>query len=310
MRSFSLLFLFLVWLNAEVLPVNILPSSNEEFMQIKILDQKSLSFKEIDGIRFSEISDLAYDREKNKLFMISDEGKLFTFEARFSDKIETFYIQKAEEIKKNNGSKFRKWQRDSEGMCLGSKEGLLISFEGEPKLGLFGYDGHLVKWYSLPKTLAKSKNYRSKNKSLEALALHPKYGALMVAEWPLKKDHKKYQTIYSLSVKQWHFKAEPEAKSSTTAIEVMQDGNLLVLERSFTGILDPFVITLKKVYLESCQKQMCKSRILAKMSSHQGWDIDNFEGLTRIEGNRYLMISDDNENFFQRTLLIYFEVME
>ena len=90
----------------------------------------------------------------------------------------------------------------------------------------------------------------------------------------------------------------------------MDDGNLLVLERSFTDFMDPFVITLKKVYLGRCkQNSLCKSEILIKMNSHKGWDVDNFEGLARVGKNRYVMISDDNDNFFQRTLLIYFEVL-
>lgn len=311
MRLFLLPIFLLSWLGAEVLTANILPSSDTRFMQIRILDQKHLSFKKIEGLKFSEISDLAYDRQKRKLFMVSDEGKLFTFEADFSNKIDRLDPLASAKLRKKSGKKFKKWQRDSEGLSLDSKGGMLISFEGEPpKLGKFGYDGKRVKWYRLPKPLSESKNYRSKNKSLEAVALHPKYGILVVAEWPIKKDHKKYQTIYSLSGREWHFKAEPEARSATTAIEVMRDGNLLVMERSFTDIFSPFIVTLKKVYLDNCQNRVCKSEILAKMSSHKGWNsIDNFEGLTRIEGDRYLMVSDDNDNFFQRTLLIYFEVV-
>jgi len=49
---------------------------------------------------------------------------------------------------------------------------------------------------------------------------------------------------------------------------------------------------------------------LAKMNSHKGWDVDNFEGLSRVGKNRYVMISDVNDNFYQKTLLIYFEVLE
>ena len=122
-------------------------------------------------------------------------------------------------------------------------------------------------------------------------------------------SQKKKQTIYALSGKTWHFKAEPEPKSAISAIEVMDDGNVLVLERSFTGYLNPFVVTLKKVYLDKCKKKMCKTEVLLKMDSHKSWGVDNFEGLARVGKNRYVMISDDNDNFFQKTLLIYFEVL-
>jgi len=116
------------------------------------------------------------------------------------------------------------------------------------------------------------------------------------------------QVIYALSGKKWYFKAEPEAKSAVSAIEVMDDGNLLVLERSFSGYLNPFIVTLKKVYLNRCKNGMCKSEVLLKMNSHKGWSVDNFEGLARVAKNRYVMISDDTDVFFQKTLFIYFEV--
>jgi len=73
---------------------------------------------------------------------------------------------------------------------------------------------------------------------------------------------------------------------------------------------NPFVVTLKKVYLKGCSRNgMCRTEVLAKMNSHRGWQVDNFEGLARVGKHRYVMVSDDNDNFYQRTLLIYFEVL-
>ncbi len=107
----------------------------------------------------------------------------------------------------------------------------------------------------------------------------------------------------------WHFNAEAEQRSAVVAMEVMDDGNLLVMERSYSGILEPFVVTLKKVYLKDARiNRYVKSELLVKMNSHKGWMIDNFEGLARVGKHRYVMVSDDNDNFFQQTLLIYFEV--
>ncbi len=310
---FFFLFTFFL-LEAGSFPVNITPTSQSKtFGKIKILDQKQLMYATVNGVKFSEISDLAYYPKNQKLFMISDEGKLFTFKAKFSDTIEVLDPIEAVNLKKKHGKKFKKWRKDSEGMTLDAKGHLLISFEGKAKIAWFHKDsdkqGQQIRKYNIPKELRNSKKFRSKNKSLEALAWHKKYGIVTAAEWPLKKYDKKKQTIYALSGKKWHFKAEPEAKSAISAIEVMEDGNILVLERSFTGYLDPFIVTLKKVYLDHCKNGMCKTEVLLKMNSHQGWDVDNFEGLARVGKNRYVMISDDNDNFFQKTLLIYFEVL-
>jgi hypothetical protein len=314
------LLLFLCWtllLSGGSYHTDIRPPSGQKeplYPALRLLDQRVLSYSRIDGLKFSEISDLAYDRKHEHLYMLSDEGNLFVFQARFGEKIELLKPIRSATVTKKRGKPFKKWRKDSEGMTLDGRGRLLISFEGKAKIGWFHKNseriGQRIRKYKIPSLLRNSQNYRSKNKSLEALAWHPKYGVLTVAEWPLKRDDKKRQTVYSLQGKKWHFKAEPELRSAVSAIEVMDDGNLLVLERSYTGLMNPFVITLKKVYLNRCKKGWCQTKILAKMDSHKGWDVDNFEGLARVAPHRYVMVSDDNDNFFQKTLLIYFEVKE
>ena len=303
--------LFFGLLQAQILSTQIAPFLNGDQVEgITLLDQKILGFKEIGGLKFSGISDAAYEKRAKKLYLVSDEGKLFVFDASFADKIETLKAVTGATLVRKNGKKFQKWCHDSEGLTLDSRGRLYVSFEGNAKVGRFNSDGRMVKKYTIPKRLRDPKNYRSRNKSLEALVWHPKYGLLTAAEWPLKHKGKKDQTIYALSGKEWHFQAEAEQKSAVVAMEVMDDGNVLVMERSYTGLLKPFVVTLKKVYLGACEnkQKMCKSELLLKMNSHSGWLIDNFEGLARVGKHRYVMVSDDNDNFFQKTLLIYFEV--
>lgn len=310
MKIIFFLVIFLRLLQGEILNTEIAPVENTtQFEGITLLDQKILLFKEIGGLKFSEISDLAYDLKEKQLYFVSDEGKLFVFHASFSNKIETLRPLSSVNLVKNNGKKFKKWRKDSEGLALDNKGHLYASFEGRAKIGRFDQKGRMVKQYTLPKKLRNPKNYRSRNKSLEALTWHPRHGLLTATEWPLKDKYKKEQTIYTLDGREWSFKAEAEGKSGVVAMEVMDDGNLLVMERSFTGLMNPLVITLKKIYLKGCKKkQMCQSELLLKMNTHQGWNIDNFEGLAKVGKHRYVMVSDDNDNFFQKTLLVYFEV--
>jgi len=284
-------------------------------MGIKILDQKVLSYADINHHHFSEISDLAYDKKSKKLYMLSDQGLLFKFDITLDEKIRDLTIQSGVALKDRGDKKFKRWRRDSEGMTIGYRDRLYISFEGRAKIGYFSRDGIMKKRYSLPKKLSNSRNYRSRNKSLEALAWHPKYGILTSTEWPLKRYKAKDQTIYSLYGREWHFKADSAKSSAVVAMEVMSDGNILILERAYSGMMHPIIITLKKVWLNQCRgssrkKYSCKSRVLAQFDSSKGWHIDNFEGLTRVSKDRYLMASDDNDNFYQRTLLIYFEVVD
>jgi len=314
MRIVVFLFAICLALEAGVSPVNIAPKmTDNRFMGIKILDQKELFFDNIQGVKFAELSDVTYDTKTHILYFVGDKGSLFSFRAYFSDKIDRLKPLQASRLKTKKGKKLKKWKRDSEGLTLDGQDRLIISFEGhQAKIAWFHKNskkyGNLIKKYPLQKVLRNSKNYRSKNKSLEALAWHRKYGLLTATEWPLKKDNKKRQTIYALSGKRWQFKAEPEGRSSVVAMEVMDDDNILILERSYTGLLEPFVITLKKVNIKNCKGKLCPTEIVAKMNSHKGWDIDNFEGLAKVGKNRYVMVSDNGDNFFQKTLLLYFEV--
>ena len=143
----------------------------------------------------------------------------------------------------------------------------------------------------------------------EGVAYHPKYGILTAAEFPIKKQKQTEQTIYSLDGKEWHFKAEKHTNSAITALEVMDDNNILVLERAYSGISNPFVVTLKKVFIENCDKKMnCKSEVLASFNSFDGWGINNFEGLAKVGENRFIMVSDNHNKPILDTILIYFEV--
>ncbi len=154
------------------------------------------------------------------------------------------------------------------------------------------------------------KNFHSKNKGLEALVWHPKYGLVTAGEYPLKKLPKNIQTLYSVDGKRWNFYRSKEPHSALTALEVLDNGNFLLLERSFNGIFKPKVIILRELQIDKCTQNLCPTRLLARFDSSQGWAVDNFEGLTKVGKNRFLMISDNNDNFYQKTLLIYFQVTQ
>ncbi len=294
---------------ALIYTINITPDKKiKRYQSIKILDQKEIVIKEISGVSFKETSDLAYDAKKQRLYMVGDRGSLFTFEAIFGEKIDKLEPLAGVPITKENGKPFKKWRRDTEGLTLDKRGDLLISFEGKPKIGSFGTNGQRIKRHSLPKSIRDKNRYKHANKSLESIVFHPKYGILTATELPLKK--KKYQTIYALNGKEWNFKAESEKKSSVTAMEVMDDGHILVLERAYTQPLKPLTITLKKVYLDRIKNGLCHTEIIVKMTNNKGWSLDNFEGLAKVAPHRYIIISDDNGNFYQRTLLIYFEIIE
>ena len=286
--------------------------NKKSYMNIEILDQKVISFDNIEGKKFSEISDLTYDKKRNIFYMVSDEGYLFTLKVRFkNDKIVSLNPLSGAIIKRTKKRNFTRIQRDSEGVTLDSKNRLIISFESRPKIGIFNKNGILQRLYKLPHQLRYRKNLRHRNKSMEGVAYHPKYGIISANEYPIKTQDKKVQSLYSLRGKEWRFQMSNAKNSAITAIEVMDDDNILVLERAYSGLFEPFVITLRKVYIKNCKREkMCKTKVMAQFNSSNGWRVDNFEGLARISKNRYIIISDDNDNFYQDTIMIYFKIKE
>jgi len=277
--------------------------------KITILDEKSLSFPKKRKIPFEGISDLAFDKKNSILYMIGDRGYLYTFYAKFSPtKIEKLTYLNAFHIKTPRGKVIKP---DIEGLTIDNKNRLIVSFERVPRVKIINSHGKILKDLKLPKFLRNKRAYRGKNKMIEAICYHPKYGVLISAEYPIRRYKKNFQTIYSLSGKRWHFFTQKYSHSAVTAMETTDDGNILVIERAYNGLSKPFYITLKKVYLNRCNsKSICKTKVLATFNSRDGWGYNNFEGLARVGKNRYLMVSDNNGHYFLSTVLRYFKIDE
>lgn len=285
--------------NYIITPTNTLHGKNQK---IKILDAKELLFDEKKGIPFHELSDLVY--AKGTLYGVSDEGYLYKFFINFrNNKIHNLEYADAYVLKNKKAKRLKKKKRDAEGLAL-YKNKFLVSFERKQRISLYSKEGIKIKNMKIHPDLRNQKNYISKNKGLEAVAFNEKYGIITAPELPLKITDKKYHTLYSRNNR---FKFI--ANGSIVSLEFFDKDTILVLLRDFNFFTRRHVTTLMKVYLNHCTKnRVCKSTVLAKLDSADGWHLDNFEGLTRIDKNKYLMISDDNDNFLQKTLLVLFEI--
>jgi len=285
-----------------------------KFMSIQILDSKIVDISRVDGEKFYGISGLAYDENRDILYALNDRGRLFTLRVVVKDnKIVDLKPIAGYRLKDEHGRKFLKHKSDSEGLAIindGDKKALLVSFERYPRIMKFDVYGNGEKTeIILPKRLKDIKNFLGPNGALEALTYHPKYGYLTTGEYPLKDQIYHYHGIFNKDGEVCKFKKDYFG-NAVTEFELLNDGNLLVLQRDI-ALKDFHVnILLKKVYLDDIKNGICKSRNLAVMKSDDGWELDNFEGLTHYKDNLYFMISDDNGNFFQKTILTMFKVLD
>lgn len=288
---------------AQMDTIDIFPKryASSEIGGIRILDAKVISFKPMNDIAFRDISALAYDEQRG-LFALSNKGYLFNLDLQLEQKkIKRIHLKNASVLKTKKGKALKKKKRDAEGMAW-SDEGLIISFERRPKVSLYDFKGTKIKNYPLAGELQDIDNYTKENKALESVTKHPLFGVITAPEAPLKNTDDRVHTLYSLH-KQWRFKASGEI----TAIELLPDNNLLILERKY-NLFRGHTIWLSRVNIMECETGHCPSENLATLKRSDGWKLDNFEGLTRIKDDLYLMVSDDNGNFFQSCIVVLFEI--
>ena len=304
MRYVTLIFLLFHSLCAEIIHYET-GCSAARSKAFRILDSVEVRFAPWYGIPFEGVSDLACDRKDHRLYAVSDRGWLYRLQLVIEDaKIKRVELAGAVTLTdaKGNDLDGKKW-RDAEGMTLASDR-LLVAFERKPRIILYRPDGRFVEKVKLPKPLGKAKRYRGKNSMLESVAWHPRYGLITAPEQPLEKSDASLHTLYAKK-KRWKI----PASGSLTAIETTAKGNILILERNYDWITGERSVHLSLIRIAECKKR-CVKETIATLSTTEGCRLDNFEGLTRLEGNRYLMISDDNGSPLQKTLLVLFEISE
>jgi len=245
-----------------------------------------------------ELSGLAYDGKI--LYGLSDYGVLHHFDLKIkNNKIKMIKLIKSYNLKNKNSIRLKSKKRDSEGLVYLNNK-LYISFEQKPRVEEYSLDGIKIKKIKIPKILRDIKNYKSKNKALEALAYSDKYGFITAPEKPFLNE--KIHKLYTTKNKIFTFKAS----GLITELEFIDENNILVLERDWTKFKR--VIILTKVNLKKCTKDRCQSEILKVLNNYKDDFVDNYEGLTKLKDNIFLMVSDDNNSFFQNTYFVLFKI--
>jgi len=280
-----------------------------------VLDYHVIPRTAFNGITITELSGLAWDEDEQLLYGLSDRGRIYHFRLRIEDElIRDVTPVYAAHLADRKGRLLSGRESDSEGLlALNANNGrkgdtqLVMAFERRPHLARFTPQGREVAEIPVPEPLQAINHYRNDNNALESVAWHPEYGFITAPEEPLIGQPRNLHTLYALK-KRWSFMAYPAPNSSITALEFMPGTrSLIVLERAWSGFPNPMVNSLRRVHLDRCSEAgTCPVENLQVFSS--SFSIDNFEGLTHIRDNLYLMVSDDGENDLLRTLLTLFKI--
>jgi len=284
--------------------------------KLRLLGALELPSRSVNGLRFSGLSALAWNDDDNLLYALTDHGVLFSLRPIFRDgRLEDVTLLHAAALIDPVTRKPVRWRRsDAEGLdILNGRNGrqgdaeLIVSFEGEPRIARYRPDGQFIADVPLSGPPRDIRNYRY-NKMLEAVCIHPREGVLTAPEEPLN-DETGTARLYRADGRAWRL---TPGRGGIVALECLPNGDVLVMERDYSMFTLRFIITLRRLHLPpgTTPDSLLPAETLATLDSHQGLQIDNLEGLARHDGNRFFMVSDDNDVFIQRTLLSYFELVE
>ena len=292
-------------------------SVGDTYAGIRLLGALRLANTRINGLRLCGLSGLAWDEDERLLYAVSDLGNLFHLRPEFDAQGYLTGIRPvaAYPLRNEVDRPVRAPYDDSEGLALrngdnripGDSE-LLVSFEVKPRLVRYSPTGQWKGEERLPAPLRDLRNYPNNNQALEAITLDPRWSVLVGAEAPLKNDPAGQIRIFRLDGRFWRYPLSSAPGSALVAMETLPGGGLLTLERAFVAPLRPLIISLRRAELPASEKDAhLPVTDIAVFDSSQGWLMDNFEGLTRYRDRRFFMVSDDNCNVWQSTLLAYFE---
>ncbi len=311
MRVTSVLF-FVVVFSVKMSFANNEATNSAKSTTTKIISTYHLEPRQLDDIVIAGVSGLAWDEDENRLYAVSDIGYVYHFKVAIKENnIDDVTLTAAYPLLDGAGRPLRRKFNDAEGLDVvnahnritGDTE-LIVAYERRPRVLKHLPDGTFLSEIPIGKTLMSKKNYRKPNKSLETVLHHSTLGLLLGSEVAMSGQNTMQHNVFSHNGdKSWAFSVAV-ANASFTGMAEMGNGDLLVLERTFDDIVKPFRIFLRQLKITDCgARSICETKFLAVLKSQQEHNLDNFEGLAKIDDHRYLMISDDNENDTQRTLL-------
>ncbi len=286
---------------------------------IRFLGMLQLPNPTVDGMRLSQLSGLAWDDDDGILYAISDRGFLFHLQPVFENGMLTGLklLKALHPLETGSNKPLKATRSDSEGLdILNGRNGrkgdaeLIVSFERFPRIVHYRPDGYAIEESPLPAPLNDARMYKDSNKMLESVCADSKLGILTVPEAPLKGERQGVTRLFSVDGRSWIYPLATGNRIS--ALECLGNNRVMVLESNFSGVLGRLEVFLKLATLSPNVSPMepVPVETVATLDNGKKHQIDNFEGLARHRGNRFFIISDDNDLFIQRSLLMYFELLD
>jgi len=259
------------------------------------------------GDAFGGFSSLHIDR--GRFTLLSDGGNIVSFQLGRHNMVEQVRFA---ELPGGPGTGWAKGDRDSEAMTVDPVTGQIwVGFEGANQIWRYTPDFAHAETHAAPPAMADW----PLNTGAESIALLPGGGMVVLDEHGEKKHEVARQGLFFAGDptrsprRGFRFNFVSPTGYDPSDMTVLPDGRLLVLTRRFAF---PFIWSNKLVVVDRRAIRpgaVVRGREIATLAAPLVHD--NFEGVTATrEGNATIiwLVSDDNQLFLQRSLLLKFRL--
>ncbi len=271
-----------------------------------------------DSPDFGGISGISFTGPNKKITMVSDIGNYITGQLIYdeSDKLLALVGVEISPIRNSKGNILpRRFAKDAEAIDtifrFGQAAAVRIGFENLTRVADFELNNAkpygAAKKVRIPKELAQERT----NASLEALCIAPPNSPIAGSTLLITEDMRVNDDIAAFmlgNLDRGKFSVKKTNSMNPTDCAFLQNGDLLILERG-VGFLS-FTMQLRKIAADEVKPgARLEGEVILSAS---GSDIDNMEGITThiaADGKeRIIIVSDDNFNDWERTLLLEFSL--
>ncbi|MDO5612028.1 MAG: esterase-like activity of phytase family protein [Paracoccus sp. (in: a-proteobacteria)] len=274
-----------------------------------VLDTLILPETPVGEQALAELSGLAHDPQSGVLYGVSDQGILFTFDLTTEGDRLSLTPTGAARLTDADGETLKSKKFDPEGLALMPAEGgdtrLMILSETGPQAGIFDAQGQMVAEHPLPDALAPTLDERRGKHGPESLALLSAGELVTAPEVAAENPDGSFRHNLLTSEGRDLSYSQPN-ETRLKAMATLRDGRLLLLERQGKGKnLRPNLRLLDPAACGGADGTCPTTAIPVEMPDITDAD---YEGLTQIADDLFLMVSDDQIKKEQRTVFVLMRV--
>jgi Esterase-like activity of phytase len=274
-----------------------------------VLDSIILPVTEVDGLKISELSGLAYDADDRILYAVSDKSRIFHIVLDVTgDKLTTLKPAIGLTLIDAAGSPMHDAGFNAEGLeALNAANGtvgdtrLIILSEDGPRAAEFSTQGQWIADLSLPGPLMDPAVLRGPNDGVEAVTMHPSHGLITAPQEPLLDAVRTLHTLFAADGATFSYSTDDIGSTGLKGLTTLTDGRLLVLERTRSEdrlTLTPF---LRLIDPASCEPPLLCTTVTFRVDVPGIMDAD-YEGVAEVSPGLFLLASDDEIDGIRRTV--------